>query len=436
MLFYSISCTLVVMKMNKTSSYEENMKQTYGNLFSSAFVQKARLHLTAFTRERDLPLPFLCAIILRGIKQALQLEIDDFFKDYPEWVTPVSKQAFSKARANLNPNAIKDLFLMVTRNMCKVKDLVFHGRYRLCAIDGASVALYNSPDLKDTYGTAGGSDKAVSALMSIAFDPLNNIVLDGNLNSSGTNERICAKEHIENITKLPLKFRIKNLFIMDRGYPSREFISWLLAKKHKFIIRVKRGFNLDFDSVNLDEYVSFVWNNRNYRVRILKIKLVTGEIETLVTNLDKRDLPCDDAGELYFKRWGIETKFNSLKNKMELENMSGRRAITVQQDFWATLYMANMFASAEWQTNAIIEERTTGSSNKYEQTTNENRLISKAREAFLHCLLETDPAKREYLFFRLFEDIARRPVEVKPNRSSKRSTPRKMRFHDTYKSVT
>jgi len=55
--------------------------------------------------------------------------------------------------------------------------------------------------------------------------------------------------------------------------------------------------------------------------------------ETLVTNLSEEELPYDKAEELYFKRWGIETRFNSMKNNLELENMSGRREVTVLQDF-------------------------------------------------------------------------------------------------------
>jgi hypothetical protein len=129
-------------------------------------------------------------------------------------------------------------------------------------------------------------------------------------------------------------------------------------------------------------------------------------------------------------------KFNSLKNKLELENMSGRRVVTVEQDFWATLFLSNLFAALEWDTNAVIEENTFDTDNKHQQTTNENRLIYKARDQFIECLLEPSPSKRNKMFTSLVNDISRRPVEVKPGRSSPRSTPRKARFHDTYKSVT
>ena len=58
------------------------------------------------------------------------------------------------------------------------------------------------------------------------------------------------------------------------------------------------------------------------------------------------------------------------------------------------------------------------------------------REVFVECLLESCPKKRKLLFYTLFEDIAERSEDIKPVRSSPRSTPRKMKFHDTYKSVT
>ena len=434
---YSISCTLVVVNMKKTSGYIDNIKRIEGILWASAFVEKARAIAGKFTRNRILPLPFLCLIILRGMKTSTQLEIDDFFKIYTAGIEePVTKQAVSQARTDLNPDAIKYLFTEVRDNMCKVKDLEYWNRYRLCALDGSNVALYNSDELKDTYGTAGGSKKAASAMLSLAYDPLNNIILDGSLNHCDTDERVTAKEHIENIAKLPIKFRYKNLFIMDRGYPSRDFIAWLIDNKHKFLMRVRHKFNLVFDSVSKDEKLSFLWNNRTYRVRIIKVTLDSGEIETLVTNLDEKELPYNQAKELYFCRWGIETKFNSLKNKLELENMSGRRVVTVQQDVWASLFLANIFASLAWKTNEIIEERTAGSGNKYQQTTNENRLISKARESFYEILLETNVSKKKFLFHKLFEDIAKHPAEVKPGRSAERSTPRNAKFHDTYKSVT
>jgi IS4 transposase len=46
---------------------------------------------------------------------------------------------------------------------------------------------------------------------------------------------------------------------------------------------------------------------------VIKVVLDGGEIETLITNVNKKYLPYGQARELYFKRWRIEEKFRELK---------------------------------------------------------------------------------------------------------------------------
>ncbi len=58
------------------------------------------------------------------------------------------------------------------------------------------------------------------------------------------------------------------------------------------------------------------------RIRVIKAALPSGEIEALLTNLTEEQLPAAEAGELYFKRWGIETAYDTLKSKLQLENFS------------------------------------------------------------------------------------------------------------------
>ena len=61
------------------------------------------------------------------------------------------------------------------------------------------------------------------------------------------------------------------------------------------------------------------------------------------------------------------------------------RPVTVYQDFWATMYIANIFAALQYRTDAIISEKTEDSGNKYAQKTNETRLIKKFRDQFIEC---------------------------------------------------
>jgi len=396
----------------------------------------ASLSRKSFTRKRQLTCERLLLLIMGGIHLSLQIATDNFFEKIGHKEDTVSKQAVSKARTNLNPDIIEGAFIDQTKKFRKCDDIkLWKEKYQICAIDGSDIALDNSTELKSFFGCSGKTNDATTAMLSTAFDPLNNWILDASLSPYKTDERTAAKQHIKNIGKLPIRRGVRNLFILDRGYPSREFIAYLIDEKHSFIMRVRNKFSLDFDAVKGDERVVFTHEKKRYKVRVIKVVLSTGEVETLVTNLSPKELKSDEAGPLYFERWGIEIKYNSLKNKLQLGNFSGRRVITVMQDFWALMFISNMMSCVEFQSNEKIAENSIDKSNKYEQTTNENRLVEKFTKNFLKCLLESSPTKRDKLFVELIADISRYPVEVKPNRIVARKTSRKIKYPDRYKVV-
>jgi len=312
---------------------------------------------------------------------------------------------------------------------------LYRKKYRLCAIDGSDLALDNAKELLDHFGGSGRNKDCVSALASLCYDPLNNIILDGGLYPYGTSERQAARTHIESVGSLPLPKGAKNLYIFDRGYPSKEFMAEMIEAKICFLMRVRKKFNCDFDTSSRNEKVFFEHAGKQYYVRVFKVTLESGEQEILVTNLKARHLSRKEVGELYFKRWGIEVRLESLKNKLELENMSGRRVVTTYQDFWAKLDLANTTAALEYATDEVIEKNTGNTGNKHKQTTNENRLITKFSDSYLELLATEDTDARLALFDSLVVDISRRPTEVKPGRKSERVLPRKKKFCDRRKRV-
>jgi hypothetical protein len=388
----------------------------------------------AFSRNRSLPLTLLVLCILRNSPYCLQERLDRFYEEIGAKEEVVSKQAFSKARTNLDPDIVKASFELTTQVICSCDDLrLYKGRYRLCAIDGSAVTLDNNKELKAKFGCSGSAGNSATALASLCYDPLNEIILDGGLYPYGTDERQAARNHFDAVEKLPIPKGAKNLYISDRGYPSKALFAEMTDAGRFFLMRCRKKFNLEFDMVKKKEKVGFEHDGKIYQVRVFRITLTSGEDELLVTNLPVKDLKRKEAGELYFRRWGIETKFNSLKNKLELENFSGRRVVTLYQDFWAKLDMANTAAALAFATDEQIADNTAGSENKYAQTTNENRLISKFSEQYLTLMTEPNEEKRLALFDELIADIVRRPVEVKPDRQFPRNTTRKAKFCDRYK---
>ena len=348
----------------------------------------------------------------------------------------MSKQALSKARSNLPPEVVKESFLLTTKTILACDDLDYYkGEYRLCAIDGSDVALDNNKELLEHFGGSGRNRDCAMAMASLCYDPLNNVVLDGGLYPYGFSEREAARNHIAAVSLLPIPDGVSNLYICDRGYPSTELMADMIEQGLHFIMRVRKKFNTAFDRVNTEEYVTVTHNGKDYRVRVLRIPLESGESELLVTNLDENDLDHEEAGELYFSRWRIEVKLDSLKNKLQLENMSGRRVITTLQDFWAKLDIANTLAALEYTTDQAIEDDLVGSRNKYTKRTNENRMITKFADRYIKLLVCAEPDARSALFEQLVSDIARRPAEVKPSRSFDRKSPRKKKFCDRHKPV-
>jgi uncharacterized protein YbcI len=46
--------------------------------------------------------------------------------------------------------------------------------------------------------------------------------------------------------------------------------------------------------------------------------------------------------ELYHLRWGIETLFSVLKERLRLDNFTGKTVIAIKQDFFATLFLTGL----------------------------------------------------------------------------------------------
>jgi hypothetical protein len=252
-------------------------------------------------------------MVLRGIRSQLQKATDYVF-EHLQLGESVTRQAVSKARANLDPEFIRKLVHNGARTACSCEDLeLFAGKYRLCAIDGSGVSLRSA-----LLGEFGGAKGKATGLASIAYDPLNDIIIDASLNRWNSSERAAAQANIEVCEDL--SNGVPNVYVFDRGYPSNDFIAWLMKRNGKFLFRASTKANVDWNHAKGNgEWRALDYMEECFKVRVIKITLSTGEIETLVTNLDENELPVKEAGELYFKRWRIEEKLKELKEKLALE---------------------------------------------------------------------------------------------------------------------
>ena len=310
-----------------------------------------RLKKSAFTRERKLGAERMLHMLLHRLSGPLQLELDAYC-EFLETV-PVSKQAFSKARANLNPSFVRKFADGLAELHAKDSDAPTWCAMRLIAIDGTDIALENSAELKRVFGCSGPKRDAATALGSLAYGPLDHAIYDCRIAPYATDERDLAKLHMARLQQLGLK---GSLLLFDRWYPSASFLAYTMDAGFFFVMRVRKKWNLQVDAVKTEDWVTLSHENMDFTVRVLKVTLSSGETETLLTNLNQEQLPWEQAAQLYFKRWGIETAYDTLKSKFQLENFSGKTEVSVLQDFYATIYLAGFATICAAEADEIIAD--------------------------------------------------------------------------------
>ena len=120
------------------------------------------------------------------------------------------------------------------------------------------------------------------------------------------------------------------------------------------------------------------------------------------------------------KRWGIETKYNDVKNKLEIENFTGYSPDAILQDFYATMFLANLAGVLEYDLHEEIEAAHTKPENLYDYRMNIAMTISELKRTVVEMLATTSRLKRERLYAQMTIRLTKAVVPVRPNRSSER----------------
>lgn len=125
-------------------------------------------------------------------------------------------------------------------------------------------------------------------------------------------------------------------------------------------------------------------------LRCVHVKLPDGTIEYLVTNIMEKHLNEIELKELYFLRWGIESKYRELKNRFQIEAFSGLKAINIKQDFYAAMFISNLVSIAKCEADKLVYERTS-SQNNFKYQSNRSFLINRIKSQFVRMLMMPSP---------------------------------------------
>jgi IS4 transposase len=399
-----------------------------------SYERRSKKRKQDFTRKRKMGFNEIIYFMLGMVKESTQNALERVFPQLKKENLYMSQQAFSAARQKIKWEAFEELFQTSVKGSYQEKWETWRG-YRVMAIDGSFIRLPSDAGLLECYGGLGNGRTAATALASLLYDLENDIVADAKIAPMSENERALAEGHLCTLQGMAGFNRgHRELIIFDRGYPSYEFIKSLSDKEIAYVMRVQKGFIREQEVKGKKECQAAL-GKTGMQVRAVQVPLAGGGQETLITNLAETEMGYEAFGELYRKRWGIETKYKELKQKLETENFSGRLADNVKQDFYAMMTAANMLASLVRGADRKAKKKREGGGNLYEYRVNVNHAVGVFKDQLIRVIIEEDYIARQYLMKEMVRRMERRVVPLRPDRDvPRKDCHRRGRFHHNHKS--
>jgi hypothetical protein len=427
------------------------MEQLFLEIHSEWIKKTARQtgDFSSWTRRRDMPLEdiLMCTLAKKGLSTTM--EVREYFQAMEKAEQTVSKQDYLRQRQKLNP----EVFKLLNRNYLKRfyggrEALLWHG-HLVMAVDGSRAEIPNSEENRQVYGESINKyGKAVARTnLSALHDVFNRFLIDIGMHHYRSSEIEDAKAHIEALKEIVGKRPV--LIMFDRNYASLEFVDFLEKSGVKYLIRLhKKDYEAERAQMHsADEEVELVYTRarlghlkekspermrelaqqKSRRVRIIKTKFANGEAAAFITNMMEGTRT--EIVRLYRKRWAIEQKYHTLKNKLKFESVTGKASIYVEQDFWAQTLVFNMvqdlITAAECRTAKKAKKKRL----KYKIRINENIAIGLFKEKFIRLMIEDNDSRKDEMFRQLTADMERNIVPVRKLKSA----PRKWKYFNKYK---
>ena len=388
-----------------------------------------------FTRSRKQSFHGAIVFIMNFLTKSLSLEIQNFigyikqnihekeFKDF-------TKSAFTQYRNKIKPEVFKHLSESLIQEFYTDNDesISLWNGFRLLAVDGSIVTLPDKKPLEAIYGRTynRSGTGVIQARGSVLYDLLNRFVIDGILTHLSIGERVLAANHLE-------FSKTGDLIIYDRGYPSFDAVYNHFTRKIDFLMRVKISFNkvisefyqsgLDSSIVKIQPGEKTKHTNRAYskdasqKVRLVRVELPNGEVEILMSSLlDSQKHPNSLFKDLYFLRWGVETFYDELKNKIKAEYFSGYSNQSILQDFYANLFVSNVQTLIVAEINkelALKSDKT-----KYQYKVNTNLSYGFMKDRIITLFFSDKPMG--IIVSELKNLFKKHIIPIRPNRKFKR----------------
>jgi hypothetical protein len=398
-----------------------------------------------------LTFPLMVLLLLQKSAKGMQLVVNEFCRKLK--LPLVTSSAVSQARGHLKHTAFIELNQQAIVGVCYEDGAYERWQgHRLIGVDGSKIALPRTAAIIEHFGGSPANQHSAdiepTAVASIWYDVLNEIVIDSVLAPAKAYEGDLALDHLAHTQP-------GDVVVFDRNYIGYVWLASLLARQVEFVGRCSRGsfpavqamFGADAPPSRLVTLQVPQPQRRRVRlaglpeqitVRLVRLVLSTGEIEVLISSLlDETRYPTAEFGPLYFQRWGCETCYDRLKNRLLLENFTGTSVEAVKQDFYATIFICGLESLLTHEANDRLQAKS--ADNRYRQQVN-HAVAFNAIKNHVNDLSYTQPDEAQ-LIDELTLLILTKPVTIRPNRSVPRPKPkskpfRALRFHKRFKKIS
>ena len=379
----------------------------------------------AFTKNSEMTFDHHILYKLQDNGLTTTLELDNYYKKYMgETKLPISKQGYSKQRMKINPlyyGEMNNEIIQGEYEHNKNAFLEYKGFY-LLGVDGTQFGIPNTPITREEMEVDPISLKEPNTpkvRRSIIYDLLNGFIIDAQISPLKNGELTLAKKNIENASHI---FNLKkSIIIFDRGYATTEIILQTLFHKSNFIIRLRDNtfkkqrlkmktedeyINIPLNAIKLKkiqdpELLKLADEIGTLKLRVVNLKLSNGKTETLLTNLPKNIATKEELKKLYAIRWNVEKGYDVLKNKIGIENFTGKLKITIEQDFYSSIVAHNIINEEKIRQTQILEKNKKGIYLPDEISVNNNLLVGQMKENIVKLVLAETEDEKEKLSERM-----------------------------------
>ena len=197
-----------------------------------------KLKETSFIRNRKMDYETLVKSIIFKKGQTLVLEIDEFTKKME--TQKITKQAYSKQRQNLDPKVFKHLNDEYIKKIYEEIKVKRYKKYIVISVDGSTIELPNSEELKKHYGLCEGQKGSVGRVRAKSlgiYDSLNKIMVKSNIDPYNVSEKYQIIKMLDEVKEFYKEEEI--IMVFDIYYFGISFINILEEKGIKYLMRMR-----------------------------------------------------------------------------------------------------------------------------------------------------------------------------------------------------